>query len=391
MLVEKFYKNYMSRREITYHLPFSANKEELWNEELEFRKSKSTKIPLHSWNGRPYFLCLRPDTVKLGDNIVSVSMDFIPPEAEILKYDSDILDEAFYSSLIEGAFSTKVIASELASGIRNPVDRSERMILNNYKALEFVRNNADAEINDDFLIETWRILTDGTLEEDAEIGYRKTGVQVVSSAQKVIYNAPEAKYIRQMMDELFAFCADEDVHPLLKSAVAQIYMLTVHPFCDGNGRTSRALSYKILLSSGYDIFRFIPVSGVLSDERKAYYKAIMESQNSENGYDFTYFTDFYLGMLSRAVDRAADKIKDEIIIKKARLILEGVPGKERMIKGISIMQDENSPEGMCAERWSKIFKVSGETARKDLLTMEDGGIVKSILKGKKKTYFIENL
>ena len=84
--------------------------------------------------------------------------------------------------------------------------------------------------------------------------------------------------------------------------MAQAYLLVTRPFPEGNERLSRMMSSAVLLRSGYDFFRDISISSVIARESYRYYKCMCEIIRSENGGDLTYFLQYYLELLVRALD-----------------------------------------------------------------------------------------
>src|SRR5580658_9702561 len=83
---------------------------------------------------------------------------------------NSLMEEAIRSSQLEGATTTRRIAKELLRTGRAPKDRSERMILNNYRALQYMRDEMPAQLTPEAIIELQRILTDGTLDNPDAAG-----------------------------------------------------------------------------------------------------------------------------------------------------------------------------------------------------------------------------
>ena len=83
---------------------------------------------------------------------------------------NSFMEEAIRSSQLEGATTTRRVAKELLRTGREPKDRSERMILNNYRALQYMRDEMPAELTPGTVLELQRILTDGTLDDPDAAG-----------------------------------------------------------------------------------------------------------------------------------------------------------------------------------------------------------------------------
>ena len=381
-LLTYFYTNYLPKEEITYRLPVSLPIAQFWPKALEARRADAVTLPLASWDGHPYWYAPTPKLLAAGDRFAALARDEAISAMPQYEHDEGVMDEAFYSSVIEGAYSTRQRARAFIASQSEPKDRSERMILNNYAALRFVLDHLDGPINEALVLEIARILTEGTLDEDVKPGYRDAGVQVMSGRQEVIYVAPEAKYVKPMMDDLLRYINDPEVHPVIKACVAHIDFVTIHPFFDGNGRTARALSYMILLKAGYHFVRQFPLSGILSQERAKYYKAIRASQNPENGYDFTYFMEYYAQLLERSVSGIHAHIAKYKKVQRLAELLGEQPEAQRMLRGAEWMVADDV-ETITAEKWKNKFRVSFETARKDLMRLEEAGFLKRRVVGRK--------
>ena len=89
----------------------------------------------------------------------------------------------------------------------------------------------------------------------------------------------------------------------------------------------------ILLKAGYDFFRQVPISGLLVQERSKYYKAIRQTQAPENGYDLTYFLNYYADMLVRTASDMHERIAAMQRIRALEAQLPEGTARERVLKG----------------------------------------------------------
>ncbi|HFL2500872.1 TPA: Fic family protein, partial [Clostridioides difficile] len=106
------------------------------------------------------------------------------------------------------------------------------------------------------------------------------------------------------MSKLIEFMENSKVSDLIKSAIIHFYFVYVHPFSDGNGRTSRALSYLYLIDKGYDTFKEFSISYMISKNRTKYYKAILDVENK--GYNLTVFIEFMLKSIIQSINEMRD-------------------------------------------------------------------------------------
>lgn len=378
-------ENYYPRQEIVYRLPMSLPISEFWPEALVYRREHATDLPLRTSTGDCFWYVPTKKLLVSGDALAQIVRYEDTNKLPQYTHDTSIIDEAFYSSAIEGAYSTRAKAHELIQSGKRPETKDERMIVNNYDALRFVLDHLDTPINEAITLEIARILTEGTLEEGTKPGWRNGPVQVVSSRQEVVYVAPAAEKIRPMLDDLFAFLAMDDIHPVIKACAVHIYFVTIHPLFDGNGRTARALAYMILLQAGYDFFRQVPISGLLAQERTKYYKSIRASQDPENGNDFTYFMEYYADMLNRSVLGIHVHMNEKKRVEQLRKEAAFLASVDRLCEGLEWLYSREFTS-VTADKWKNKFKISYETARKDLTWLVERGYLTVRMSGHKKIF-----
>ena len=384
-LLTYFLDHYYPRQEIIYRLPVSLPIADFWPEELRFRREQAVLLPLHTASDEPYWYVPTKKLLQAGDALAQAARVDEPDEVPEYGHEEGLADEAFYSSAIEGAYSTREKARQLISSGKPPQTKDERMIVNNYEALRFVLDHLDTPISEAVVLEIARILTDGTLDKDTKPGWRDGAVQVVSGRQEIVYTPPAADRIRPMLDELFAFIAAEDVHPVIKACVAHIHFVTIHPLFDGNGRTARALAYMILLQAGYDFFRQVPISGLLAQERAKYYKAIRMSQNPVNGNDFTYFMEYYADMLLRSISGIRSRISEKEKLVNLHKDAASLASVDRLCAGLEWLYQHDITT-VTTEKWKDKHLVSFETARKDLMWLTEHGYLTARSVGHKRTF-----
>lgn len=375
-IVEQYLKNYLPRREIIHRLPVSMPISQVWPELQKARKEVSEKLPLSAIDGSAFWWVLTDHIIEESEKVIALArrdIIFDRPEYQTA-FEEAVLDEAVYSSVIEGAFTTRKEAQAFIREGRTPKNKSEQMVKKNYEALTYVLENIDVPITKETIFQIYSLVTKDTLEEPAASDrYRDEPAFVRSQRGEVVHTAPRAEQVPQMMDALVAFIADSELSPLIKACVAHFYFVYVHPFIDGNGRTARALSYMILLQAGYDFFRYFSISSVIAEERSKYYKAIKDVEDDE--YDMTYFIDYSIGMLARAVKQLEDRLVNKVVMEERCNQLKASGANERLLAGAEwLLKSPNS--SVTIKAWEQKFGVVTETARQDLFKLEEAGIVK---------------
>ena len=220
---------------------------------------------------------------------------------------NSLIEEAIRSSQLEGASTTRAKAKDMIREGRRPRDKSERMILNNFAAMERIEELADRALTGEAVFELHCILVDGTLDDAAKAGTYRTGddkvvVELIHSIETA-HVPPPAGELPGRMERLLAFAngtTPEDwLHPVLRSIILHFMVGFDHPFVDGNGRVARALFYWCLLHHGYSLARFLSISRVLREAPATYARAYLHTET--DGGDLTYFVDHQLDVLGRSI------------------------------------------------------------------------------------------
>ena len=239
-----------------------------------------------------------------------------------------LLLEAHHTTHIEGTRLTLEQAERLFAGQAVPEADPEdaRELLNYRDAFEFVSSylNDGGPITEGLIREIHRRLVAGVRGGSAQPGeYRRVQNYVANSKTgQIIYTPPPPLEISPLMAELVAWLnAPTEIHPILASAIAQFQLVHIHPFVDGNGRTSRLLSTLSLYRAGYDFKRLFSISEYYDRDRKAFYAAIQGVR--EQGMDLTGWLDYFVEGLAIQMDEVRQKgewvIKADVMAAKHRL------------------------------------------------------------------------
>lgn len=107
--------------------------------------------------------------------------------------------------------------------------------------------------------------------------------------------------------------AERSVHPLLIAGIFTVVFLAIHPFQDGNGRLSRALTTLLLLKTGYGYVPYSSLESIVELNKEAYYLALRRTQSTLDRPDPDWgpWLRFFLTALRAQKNRLADKIARE--------------------------------------------------------------------------------
>lgn len=222
------------------------------------------------------------------------------------------------------------------------------------------------------------------------IGAWRTGiVRVVSGRmdkeETVHFEAPPAERVEHEMT-LFLdwFNQDTSMDLVLKSAIAHLWFVTIHPFDDGNGRIARAIGDLMLARSENSSRRFYSLSAQIQKERKSYY-AILE-QTQKGKLDITLWIEWFFNCLKRAIEEALSVL--EAIRSKSQFweVIADISLNERQRKIINRMLDGFEGK-LTSTKWAKIAKCSQDTAHRDILDLIDKGILAKNSEGGRNTSY----
>jgi len=250
-----------------------------------------------------------------------------------------LIKEAHHTTHIEGTQLTLDQAERLWNGEAVPeADPNDARELLNYRsAFEFISECLDSgdPIMEGLIREIHRKLVEGVRGGKADPGnYRRIQNYVAnSSTGEVIYTPPSVVEVPIMMSEMVKWLnADLEIHPVLVSGIAQFQLVHIHPFLDGNGRTSRLLSTLCLYKAGYDFKRLFTISEYYDRDRSTFYKSIQSVR--EKGMDMTGWLDFFVtGLETQMIEvkyRGEQVIRRDVLVQKYSL-------SERQSKAIEFL------------------------------------------------------
>ncbi len=285
--------------------------------------------------------------------------------------------EAHHTTHIEGTHLTLEQAEQLLNGNQipeaNPDDVQE--LLNYRKAFDFVEGYLEkgGPITEGLVREIHKLLVEGVRGGSAAPGeYRRIQNYVVNTITgETIYTPPPAHEVPIMMEELVHWLNEEqNIHPVLVSGISQFQLVHIHPFLDGNGRTSRLLSTLALYRAGYDFKRLFTISEYYDRDRPAFYSAIQRVR--ENDMDMTgwleYFVEGLTSQLAEVRERGELAIRRDVLTKEHGL-------SDRQIKAVSHILEHGSLtiqdfEGLCPG-------INRRMLQRELKAMVDQGLIVS--------------
>ncbi len=380
--------------------PEGLSAEEWWASIKLARAGMLQPLPLYGKNGRPFRIGMPENILIHLHHIDKDAAGQIQSTGEVTTSENrdrylfqSTIEEAITSSQMEGAATTRRVAEAMLREGRQPRDHSEKMIFNNFQAMELIRSIKHEPISPERILELHRILTEGTLEDPSDAGrLRETDdVHVVDNRDgTVIHQPPNHTELKERLKRLCEFAnADEGskpfVHPVLRAILLHFMIGYDHPFVDGNGRTARALFYWAIARSGYWLMEFISISHYLREAPSQYVRSYLFTETDDN--DTTYFLIHQLETIRKAIGGLHEYLARKVTEQKAT---------EQLLVGSSSLRSRLNHRQIALlthalKHPDELYKIEGhqrshavvyQTARQDLLSLADLGLLEKFKAGK---------
>lgn len=296
---------------------------------------------------------------------------------------SSLMEEAIFSSQMEGAATTRVIAKEMLRKKITPKDKSQQMISNNYQTIRYIVEHKNTPLSEKELLHIHKLMTDKTLANAEDAGHFRTNNDVVVEEKithETVHVPPSYKEIPEFVRDLCIFFNEKKsktfIHPIIRGIIIHFMIAYMHPFTDGNGRTARALFYWYMLKQKYWLTEYLSISRVIAKSKKAYEKAFLYTE--ADGKDLGYFVAYNMRVLELSFRQLQSYIKKKQDEKKAaNAFLQLGEINDRQAQIIKMYVD-NPKEVLTVKDIQNEFFVSATTAKADIVGLLERGLIKEI-------------
>jgi len=305
-----------------------------------------------------------------------------------------LIEEAMTSSQLEGASTTRQVAKEMLSTGRTPRDRSEQMIHNNYAMMQSLRTLRDQELSVGMILRMHRLLMNDAIDDAGQAGRLRTAednvvVQDRGDPTITLHIPPPAAELPVRLQALCDFANDGDtgefLHPIIRAIAVHFQIGYDHPFCDGNGRTARALFYWMMLRSGYWVSEYISISSVLRRAPQQYVRAYLHTES--DGTDMSYFVAHQLDVIIKAVEglrgylarKARERNQAEALLRPGSALGARLNHRQRSLL-LHAIRNPGSVYGIAGHQAA--HRVTYPTARADLLGLAELDLLVQERRGK---------
>jgi Fic family protein len=259
------------------------------------------------------------------------------------------VDSVHYSSKIEGNPLTIEQVTIALNAQKKPKTQTRNLkeVLNYSKARNYVQSN-EFQLNLENLLITHKILMNGIVTKSMQ-GKLRTVQNAIrdSESNKIVYMPPEHFDVKNLMSSLLqwlrASLKNNEISPLILSALYHFQFESIHPFIDGNGRMGRLWSHGILCKSGFDFVKFGAIEKFHEQNRKKYYELLHKFQgilyyNIPKNLDLTQWIEYWLLGLSATSKEASERVNGKRVPSSLISVFEKQIDEEKLVRAINIFK-----------------------------------------------------
>lgn len=220
-------------------------------------------------------------------------------------------------------------------------------------------------------------------------------MQVVSGRidrPTVHFEAPPRTGLEEQLADFLSWFessrSDASLDPFIRAGIAHFWFVTLHPFDDGNGRLTRAITDLALAQGERQAIRFYTMSASILDDRTGYYRILEACQKGT--LDITAWLQWFLGTLLKSLEQALARI--DRVLAKARFWQKhhDQPLSTEQVKVINRLLDGGErgfEEGISAAQYQAVAKVSKPTATRHLTDLLSKGCLVRLPGGGRSTRY----
>ncbi len=287
------------------------------------------------------------------------------------------------STSIEGNPLALTDVRQLLKSSPSQIRDTEREILNYNQALQDVYRNVKS---DDFILNSKTIksvqgqVVANLMPNKGDIGHYREAPVVIRDPRRpdaIIFIPPDSKDVSSLMDELLGFINTKlgKIDPIILAGLFHRQHVIIHPFMDGNGRTTRLITTAILGLGGLDIFDLFSFENFYNRQVTRYFTKVGvfgDYYEEQGNIDFTNWLEYF-----------AEGMLDELIRVKGGLKAVG-PRLEIYHQAIL---DYIQQHGFITQReYGSISTRSLASRKKDLANLVAWNLIEQRGKGRNITY-----
>jgi Fic family protein len=201
------------------------------------------------------------------------------------------------------------------------------------------------------------------------------------STGKIVFSPPPFVEVPYLVEDFFEWLnlpSSADLHPILRAAIAHYILVAIHPFVEGNGRTSRAFATLILLREGYDIKRFFSLEEHFDNDPSSYYEAFarVDRQSTDiAARDLTPWLEYFTEVVATELAKIKERVKKLSIDSRLKVKMgEQISLSERQVKLFEYLSEQGA--GSMQDLKRVLPMVSEDTILRDVRDLLEKNIIK---------------
>ncbi len=319
------------------------------------------------------------DLTKISEIKSLVEKSNIMPAREIFLKKVATVGMAHSSTSIEGNSLNEYQVGLLAKGEKVVAGAREILEVKNYlQALKLVDkiHESGRLFDEKTILDVHKSVITGLIDKN-KIGVFRNGpvyiVNISLGREELVYTPPKFDKVKTLLDELMEWMnKKDDIHPIIKAGIFHYQFVSIHPFPDGNGRSTRLLTLLYLYRAGYVFKKSFVLEDFYNNDRKRYYENLQTGKTFESreNADLTgwleYFTEGFLFEVQRVKDLillSPNKSKKQIVLNKDE---------------IKIVDFTLNIGRITSDDVTDILSVPKRTAQDKLKKLVDLGVIKKI-------------
>ena len=298
-----------------------------------------------------------------------------------LKQDA-LIKSSHYSTSIEGNPLNLEEVKTLINNNQKPTTKAEQEVLNYFNVLNNLNKYSDKIITKNTILSVHKDLTKDLLKNpEYESKFRDTRVFIGNlHTKKINYIPPDAYKVPGLIDELLDWLnnSTDEMYPVIIAGILHYELVRIHPFVDGNGRTSRLMATLILSIHKFNIDNYFTLDEYYNQDRQAYVDAL---KSADKNHDLTNWLEYFC----QGVLYSIDKVKSEVlkldqITSKYDNTIELTPNE---ISVLTLLEEKKHIQNKDIQ---EMLNISPQASYKIIRKLKNKELIKSTGKGRNTEY-----
>ena len=308
----------------------------------------------------------------------------IPSYDTKLKQDA-LIKSSHYSTSIEGNPLNLEEVTTLIKNNQKPTSKAEQEVLNYFNVLNHLNKYPNSPITKDTILSIHKDLTKELLRDsEYESKFRDTKVVIDNPhTREINYIPPDDYKVPDLVDELLNWLNNtpEDMYPVIIAGIVHYELVRIHPFIDGNGRTSRLMATLILSIHKFNINNYFTLDEYYNQDRQAYVDAL---HSADKDHDLTNWLEYFCSGVLYSMDKVKSEVlKLDKITSKYDNTIELTPNE------ISVLNLLEEKEHIKNKDIQQKLNITAQASYKIIKKLKNKDIIESTGKGRNTEYTLK--